>query len=317
MSNLKEKEYLTDLKRIKKLIKENSTTSIIVVNSTMILTYYQIGQIINSRNSWGSNYIRKLSNDLNCYGANFTYEYLKKMARFACQFSEEDLVTYNIVKIAWGSLLQIINKSKSKEEMIWYITQTYKNKWSRSTILRQFEAQAYQRGIIEPQTSNEGYIQEIVKDSLAFPFISNNEIASEKDLKNKLMDNVVLFLQELGPGFALVGKEFRLVTPSNKNFYIDLLMYHVVIHAFIVIEVKLNEIEPGDFGQLNFYINAVNDLLKKDLDSDTAGILLCKGGDNYVIKTSLEGLKNPIGVSKYKLLEDLPAYLEKKLKELE
>lgn len=317
MSNLKEKEYLTDLNRIKKLIKENSTTSIIVVNSTMILTYYQIGLIINSRNSWGSNYIRKLSNDLNCYGANFTYEYLKKMARFACQFSEEDLVTYNIVKIAWGSLLQIINKSKSKEEMIWYITQTYKNKWSRSTILRQFEAQAYQRGIIEPQTSNEGYIQEIVKDSLAFPFISNNEIASEKDLKNKLMDNVVLFLQELGPGFALVGKEFRLVTPSNKNFYIDLLMYHVVIHAFIVIEVKLNEIEPGDFGQLNFYINAVNDLLKKDLDSDTAGILLCKGGDNYVIKTSLEGLKNPIGVSKYKLLEDLPAYLEKKLKELD
>ena len=94
-------------------------------------------------------------------------------------------------------------------------------------------------------------------------------------------------------------------------------MYHTKIHAYVVIEVKMDEISPSDFGQLNFYINAVNDLEKTEYDNDTVGILLCKNADSYIVKTSVSGMKNQIGVSKYKLLEDIPLYLTTKLKELD
>ena len=209
-----------------------------------------------------------------------------------------------------------MKKSSSREEMLWYINQTHKNRWSRSTVLRQFEAQAYQRNMIEPITTKETSMDDIVKDTLYFGFISKKDVKSEKDLKKKLIDNIVLFLQELGPGFALVGKEYKLTTPSNKHFYIDLLMYQIKYHAYVVIEVKLDEVAPSDLGQLNFYINAVDDLEKGEGDNPTVGILLCKSADKYVVETSMKGLKTSIGISKYKLLEDLPNYLSSRLNAL-
>ena len=122
-----------------------------------------------------------------------------------------------------------------------------------------------------------------------------------------------MFLQELGTGFSLVGREYKLATPTGKHFYIDLLMYHTKIHAYVVIEVKLEDISPADFGQLNFYVNAIDDLERTENDNETAGILLCKNADKYVVESSFKGLKTPIGISKYKLLEDLPKYLTNKL----
>ena len=166
-------------------------------------------------------------------------------------------------------------------------------------------------------TDENTYIQGIVKDTLAFDFISKSEVTDEKSLKDKLIDNILLFLQELGTGFALVGREYKLLTPTGKNFFIDLLMYHTKVHAYVVIEVKLEGITPADFGQLNFYVNAIDDLEKTDSDNETIGMLLCKSADNYVIETSFKGLKTPIGVSKYKLFEDLPAYLANKLNSID
>ena len=114
-----------------------------------------------------------------------------------------------------------------------------------------------------------------------------------------------------------MGKEYKLVTPTGKNYYIDLLMYHVKIHAFVVIEVKIGEFQPSDIGQLHFYLNAVNDLEKTDIDNPTIGILLCKNADSYVVKTSLEGIISPIGVSKYKMLDELTSYLLERMKEID
>ena len=94
-------------------------------------------------------------------------------------------------------------------------------------------------------------------------------------------------------------------------------MYHTKIHAYVVIEVKIGELSPSDFGQLHFYINAVDDLEKSEGDNETVGLLLCKTADNYIVETSLKGMNNPIGVSKYKVLEDLPAYLLDKMKTIE
>ena len=241
------------------------------------------------------------------------------MSQFAHFFSENEIRSQPVTQIPWSTLSRvIIQKSSSKEEALWYINQAYKNRWSRAIVIKQFELQAYQRQNILPIVSDENsYIQGIIKDTLAFDFISKSEVTDEKSLKDKLIDNILLFLQELGTGFALVGREYKLLTPTGKNFFIDLLMYHTKVHAYVVIEVKLEDIAPADFGQLNFYVNAIDDLEKTETDNETIGILLCKTADNYVVETSFKGLKTPIGVSKYKLFEDLPAYLTNKLNSID
>ena len=160
-------------------------------------------------------------------------------------------------------------------------------------------------------------LKEVFKDTLLFDFLGKIEVKDERDLKDGLLDKTISFLQELGPGFSLVGREYKLVTPTGKNYYIDLLMYHTKIHAYVVIEVKVGEFHPSDIGQLHFYINAINDLEKTEVDNQTIGILLCKTADSYVVKTTLEGISAPIGISKYKLLDDLPEYLVKRMKEIE
>lgn len=317
MNNLIQKDYLIDLKRIKDTINENRSKAMVVVNSAMIKTYYEIGRIINERKSWGNKYIQRLAIDLKEYGKGYSYGQLKTMSQFAHSFTRNEIGGQPVLQIPWGTIVKIMRKCSSKEEILWYINQTYKNRWSRSMVMKQFELQAYQRNLIEPITSVDGVVQDIVKDTLILDFISKDDIQTEKDLKDKLIDNIVLFLQELGPGFALVGKEYKLITPTNKHFYIDLLMYHTKIHSYVVIEVKIGEIMPADFGQLSFYINAVNDLEKIEGDNETIGLLLCKEADKYVVKTTLKGTTNLVGVSKYKLLEELPNYLIKKLTQVD
>lgn len=313
-----QKEYFDDLAKIKETIAKNRNKAMVVVNSAMIITYYRIGTIINQRKTWGNKYIEMLASDLKEYGAGYSYRQLKRMSQFANIFSQNEIRSQPVAQIPWGTLFEIIAKSSSKEEMLWYVNQTYKNRWSRAIVLKQFELQAYQRNVVSTSTTdNKSYIQDIVKDTLAFDFISEKEVTSEKSLKDKLVDNVLLFLQELGTGFALVGREYKLLTSTGKHFYIDLLMYHTKIHAYVVIEVKLDDVIPADFGQLNFYVNAIDDLEKTEGDNETVGILLCKTADKYVVETSFKGLKTPIGVSKHKLLEELPTYLTNRLNHLD
>jgi RecB family endonuclease NucS len=150
-----------------------------------------------------------------------------------------------------------------------------------------------------------------------FDFTDKNDLKTEKDLKNQMIDNIIKFLNELGPGFSLVGKEYKLTTPTDEEFYVDLLMYHTKIHAYVVIEVKLGKFKPDHLGQLIFYVNAVDDLERTEGDNETIGLLLCKDADNYVAKTSLNKSLLKLGVSKYKIIEELPEYLEKRLKEIE
>ncbi len=316
-----ELDYLSDLKQIKETIKQNQNKAMVIVNSAMIMTYYEIGTIINMRKKWGNKYIERLSNDLKEYGKGYSYDNLNYMRRFSNEFTKNEIFDQPGRLIPWRTLVEIIKKSKTHEEMLWYINQTYKNGWSRSMTINQIAMKAYERSLINPITTevvskNEDLTNELFKDTYVFDFIDKQKIKSEKDLKNQMIDNIIKFLNELGPGFSLVGKEHRLVTPTNKEFYIDLLMYHTKIHAYIVIEVKIGEFNPSDFGQLIFYVNAIDDLEKTDLDNETIGLLLCKEADKFVAETTLKKNNNMVGISKYKFVEELPEYLEKRLKEL-
>ena len=314
-----EKDYFKDLQEIKEAIRTNQNKAMVVVNSAMIMTYYEIGTIINKRKTWGSKYIKNLANDLKEYGKGYSYDQLKRMAQFANEFSVQEIGAQPVPQIPWSSIIVIMQKSSSHEKMLWYINETYKNGWSRSMVLNQIAMASYERSLIEPTTSNitksDDLSNELFKDTYVFDFLDKNNIKNEKDLKNQMIDNIIKFLQELGPGFTLAGKEYKLVTPTNKEFFIDLLMYHTKIHAYVVIEVKIGEFTPADLGQLVFYVNAINKLEKTDVDSNTIGLLLCKDADKFVAETTLENSLLKLGISKYKFIEELPEYLSKKLKE--
>ena len=314
-----EKNYFHDLQEIKETIRTNQNKAMVVVNSAMIMTYYEIGTIINKRKTWGSKYIKNLANDLKEYGKGYSYDQLKRMAQFANEFSVQEIGAQPVPQIPWSSIIVIMQKSSSHEKMLWYINETYKNGWSRSMVLNQIAMASYERSLIEPTTSNitksDDLTNELFKDTYVFDFLDKNSIKNEKDLKDQMIDNIIKFLQELGPGFSLVGKEYKLVTPTNKEFFIDLLMYHTKIHAYVVIEVKIGEFTPADLGQLIFYVNAIDDLERTERDDETIGLLLCKEADSYVAKTSLNKAQLHLGISKYKFIEELPEYLNKKLKE--
>ena len=317
-NNILEKDYFNDLNKIKDTIKQNQNKAMIYVNSQMILTYYEIGTIINKRKTWGSKYIQNLANDLKEYGKGYSLQNLKYMSQFANEFTKNEISQQPVGQIPWGTLMTVIlPKSKSHYEMLFYINATHKNGWSRSMVLNQIEMKTYERSLIESNTTSivksDNLTNELFKDTYVFNFLDKNNIKTEKDLKNQMIDNIIKFLNELGPGFSLVGKEYKIVTPTNKEFFIDLLMYHTKIHAYVVIEVKIGEFNPADLGQLIFYVNAIDELEKTDGDNETIGLLLCKDADKFVAETTLKNSLMKLGISKYKLIEELPEYLERKL----
>ena len=315
-----EKDYLNDLNKIKETIRTNQAKAMVVVNSAMIMTYYKIGTIINQRKVWGSKYIENLANDLKEYGNSYSFRNLKYMSQFAKEFTEYEIRHQLGAQIPWRTIINIMSKSNSHKEMLWYIEQTYKNKWSRSQVELQFKAKAYERYLISPDTSIQdseasinSELNEIVKDTYVLDFIWVNDITSDKKLQNSISSNIQKFILELGQGFSFVKEKYRLPI-DDIEYEIDLLFYHIPSHSYVVIELKTTKFKPEYIGQLLFYTNYIDDYVKSDLDSPTIGIVLCSEANSVVCKTTLKNTKN-LAISKYKVIEELTEYLERKLNE--
>jgi hypothetical protein len=153
---------------------------------------------------------------------------------------------------------------------------------------------------------------EILKDPYNFDFLTISDEAHERDIENALVTHVRDFLIELGQGFAFVGSQVPL-TFDDQEFFIDLLFYHLHLRCFVVIELKANKFKPEHTGQLGFYLAAVDDLMKKDGDNPTIGILLCKSKSKFVAEYALRSMKAPIGISEYTLSKALPKELKSSL----
>ena len=201
-NELIEKDYFEDLQEIKEAIRTNQNKAMVMVNSTMIMTYYEIGTIINKRKTWGSKYIKNLANDLKEYGKGYSTQNLKYMTKFAKEFSTDEFGQQLADKlIPWYTLVEILYKSSSHEEMLWYINETYKNGWSSNQVELQFKAKAYQRYLIKPDTSIQkedilinNHLEEIVKDSYVLDFIQVSDLESERKLQNSLISNIQKFI---------------------------------------------------------------------------------------------------------------------------
>ena len=267
----------------------------------------------------GNKYIERLSNDLKDYGKGYSYESLKKMAQFANEFTFDEIRLQPATQIPWYTIVRIMNKSCTHEEMLWYINQTHKNGWSRSMVLNQFKLKAYERSLLEPTTSevvsvSDNLTKELFKDTYVFDFIDINKIKNEKELQKSLIQNISKFILELGNGFSFVSEKYKLQV-EDAYYEIDLLFYHILTHSYVVIELKTTKFKPEYIGQLLFYTNYIDTYVKSELDSNTIGIVLCPEANGFICKTTLMNTKN-IGISKYKFIEELPEYLEERLKEI-
>ena len=225
-----------------------------------------------------------------------------------------------IFHVPWGHHKYIIDKLYAQpEKAMFYVCETAKNGWSRAVLMHFMDTSLYERqgkavsnfAVALPEPDSD-LAQEVTKDPYCFDFIALTPKYREKELKDAMMAHIEKFLLELGQGFMLVGREYRLEV-GEKEVFADLLFFHMNLNRYIVVEVKAVEFSADHLGQLGLYVSAVNHILKKPTHEPTIGLLICKTKDNTMVKWALESSQQPIGVSEFKIQEILPKEIESDL----
>ncbi len=228
-----------------------------------------------------------------------------------------------LIQVPWGHNILVITKSKSINEAEFYIKQTIDNNWSRDILDLQIKSNLYERqgkSITNfketlPEPFSDLAIQTL-KDPYIFDFLSLDSKYRERDIENQLVQHITKFLLELGKGFAFIGQQYHLVVADN-DYYIDLLFYHTRLKCYVVVELKNTRFIPEFTGKLNFYLSAIDSIIKQNDDNPTIGILLCKDKNNLEAEFALRDINKPIGISELKLTENLPENLKSSLPTIE
>ncbi len=221
-----------------------------------------------------------------------------------------------LFQIPWGHHVLILTKIKDAEAALFYVRQTIEYGWSRAVLIAHIEQNLYARQgkavsnfretLPAPQAQ---MAEQMLKDLYNFDFLTLEANVKELEIERQLTEHITKFLLELGKGFAFVGRQYHLPV-GNKDYYLDLLFYHIRLRCFIVIELKAVEFEPEFAGKLNFYLSAADDLLKTESDNPTIGILLCKSKNKIEVEYALRDINKPIGVSEFTFTEMLPEELK-------
>ena len=325
---MNDNQYLSIIENIKTKIGNAQFKAAVSVNRELIMLYYNIGLIINENKSWGNKFIENLARDIKLAFPNstgYSVRNLKYMAKFAEEYPDSEFVQTVSAQIPWSHNCLIMDKIKDTDTRVWYINKTIENGWSHSVLTHQIESSLYERQVIAEKISNfenrlpapqsELAIQ-TMKDPYIFDFIPFKEDMIERDIENALVKEITALLLELGTGFAFLGNQYHL-NVGGDDFYIDLLFYNINLRSYVVIELKTGDFKPEYAGQLNFYLSAVDGILKKDTDNPSIGLLLCKSKNNLVAEYSLRDMSKPIGISEYKITNNLPEELEKQLPSVE
>lgn len=321
-------EYFETVEQIKQEIRAAQYKAALQVNRELILLYHSIGTVINEHKTWGNKFVDNLAKDIKLSFPNatgFSVRNLKYMAKFALAYPDREFVQTVSAQIPWSHNIAILEKVKEPEQRIWYIQKAAENGWSHSVLVHQIESGLYQRQVITDKISNfeqrlpapqSELAVQTMKDPYIFDFIPFKEDMVERDIERALVQDVTKLLLELGTGFAFLGNQYHL-NVGGDDFYIDLLFYNLNLRCYVVIELKTGEFKPEYAGQLNFYLSAVDGLMKQPQDNPTIGLLLCKSKNNLVAEYSLKDMSKPIGVSEYRVTSSLPAELEKQLPSVE
>ena len=317
------------LRGLKERIRTAQVRAALAVNRELVLLYWRIGQDILERqrqSGWGSKVIDRLAADLRSAFpemSGFSPRNLKYMRAFAEAWPDEDFVQQVAAQLPWFHNCTILDKLKNLAERIWYAQQTIENGWSRNILIHQSESNLFHRKgkaitnfdrtLPAPQSE---LAQQIIKDPYNFDFLSLGSEAKERDLERGLIAQLQKFLLELGVGFAFVGSQYPLEV-DGEDFFIDLLFYHLKLRCFVVIDLKMDQFRPEYAGKMNFYLSAVDDLLKHSSDQPSLGIILCKTKKKMVVEYALRDTSKPLGVAEYRITAALPERLKGNLPSIE
>ncbi|MBB63473.1 MAG: hypothetical protein CMO81_00235 [Waddliaceae bacterium] len=325
------KGYKDLLTEIKETIKTSRLKAAISVNQGLIQMYWEIGaSILKKQESegWGAKTIEKLASDIKSSFKDmkgFSHRNLKYMVHFAKEYPDFPIGQQLVAQIPWGHNILILQKVKIQEARLWYVQKTIENGWSRNVLQHWIDSDLYQREgkaltnfsktLPAPQSD---LATQTLKDPYCFDFLTLREQFDEKELEDGLLDHLQKFLMELGQGFAFIGRQYPLTIEGDTS-YLDLLFYHTRLHCYVVVELKAGAFDPRDAGQMNFYLSAVDDMLKTDHDNPTLGLLLCKGKKGLKVEYALRDIRKPIGVAEYetKIIESLPDDLKGSLPTIE
>lgn len=326
-----DKDYVVLLNQLKEKIRSAQLKAALAVNSELIQLYWYIGKRIIEKQryaEWGSKLIEILSRDLqNAFPETqgFSVRNLKYMRQFAATYSDLIIGQQLVAQLPWGHVVVLV-RIKEDQEREWYIQQTLEQSWSRHILESNIKNELYQRQALPNQKASNfltrlpshqsELAEEILKNPYNFDFLELHDAAREREIEHASIEHITKFLLELGKGFAFVGRQVPL-TLEDEDYFVDMLFYHLKLHCYVVIEIKSTKFKAEHAGQLNFYLNLVDDLLKTPEDNKSIGLLLCKSRNKVVAEYALKGIENPIGVSEYQLTKAIPEKLKSSLPSIE
>jgi len=304
-------EYIKTLADLKRQIQEARLRAVTAVNSEMIRAYWTIGKTISEKenqSAWGAKIIDKLSKDLSSAFPDmkgFSKRNLLYMRQLYDAYSDAEFAQQLVAQIPWGHNTILLQKLNNTEERLWYAAKIIENGWSRSMLLIWIENNIYKREgkaitnfkstLPHPQSD---LAQQITRDPYCFEFLSLEEDFREKELEKGLLDHIQKLLMEFGRGFAFVGRQCPLEIDGDE-FLVDLLFYHTTLHCYVIVELKTEKFKAEFAGKMNFYLGAVDRILKKENDNPSIGLILCKNKSKIQVEIALQDIKKPIGVSDY------------------
>ena len=316
MKEIIEKEEFNSIVRtIKNEIKNTQIKTMLSANKNLIMMYFRIGKVLSENSKYGNSFIKNISHSIRLEYPGikgFSERNLMRMKRFYNEYKNEKKLPQLVAHLPWGHNVVLMEKIKDIKVRKVYIEATLREGWSRSILELQIETNYHKR--IGNSVNNfkkistkldSDLINSTLKDPYIFDFITLNSNYKEKELENKMIEKIKNVLLEFGTGFSFVGSQYKLLV-GDKEYFLDLLFYHLKLKSYVVVELKATEFRPEYIGKMNFYLSVVDDLIKSKTDNSTIGLILCKNKDKFTAQYSLKDINKPIGISSFKLKEYLP-----------
>ena len=312
-----EKDFKNIMFEIKNQINNTQIEIFQNANKSLLKLYYNLGKIIEENSSWGNKFIDELAIELKVSFPNikgFSVRNLKNMKKYYIECKKSPIVQTTSAQIPWSHNMLILDKIKDEEKRVWYMNQTINNGWSYDVLAFQIKSDLYQRQVLGDKLNNfektlinpqSDLVKNIMKDPYILNLTTLKENYIETELESAMVNKIKTVLLELGNGFSFIGNQYKL-TVGDEDYFIDMLFYHTKLHCYIVIELKNTKFRPEYAGKVNFYLSAVDDLVKDEKDNPSIGIILCREKDKFSVEYALKDINKPIGVSSYEISKYLP-----------
>ena len=310
---------------IKQRIRSAQYNALKAVNREMIELYWDIGEIIVTRQqeeSWGKSVVETIAHDIREEFpriTGFSARNMWRMRDFYLTYASNEKLSPLVTEIGWSHNLVILTKCKDDLEREFYIRMTRKYGWTRNVLTHQVENQSYEKTLLN-QTNFHQNLPEHLKDQAAlavrdeymFDFLELGDEHTERELEQALISKIDTFLRQMGGMFAFLGSQYR-IELNGKEFFIDLLLYHRRLKCLVAIDLKVGEFKPEYVGKMQFYLAILNDKIRLEDENPSIGIILCKSKDKTFVEYTLKESDRPIGVATYRTMSSLPSELEGEL----